>query len=110
MLKRMKKFVEEDGIFGASMAMVWAGLADSKATLDNVREYGIDIEKNPLVRGLIGYAGEEFGVYLPKVLASLLAIYTAKRMNESGYKIRGEYLLYGAAAYWSIGALLNLIV
>ncbi len=110
MFGRIGKVVRESGLFGASLMMIGAAVADSEATLDNIREYGHYIEGNPIIRGLMHYTEEDLAVYLPKIVASSLAIYAAKKMKEEDYKIRGEHLLYGAAIYWSAGALLNLII
>ena len=110
MLERIREALREYGLFGASLMMFGAAVADSEATLDNIREYGHSIEVNPIIRGLMRYTEEDLAVYLPKIVASSLAVYAAKKMNEEDYKIKGEHLLYGAAIYWSAGALLNIMI
>ncbi len=110
MLENIKKFTKiNKEIFIASGALIGSAIADSVITLENISKYGIDFEGNPIITESIKYIGVNASLVLPKISSLSFIVYTAKKMNNTNYKIKGEHLLYGAALSWSTGAVLNLI-
>jgi hypothetical protein len=110
MLEKIKEFSKSNKDFLiASGTLITSAISDSMITLENIKKYGIDFEANPIIKSSINTFGENIGLYLPKITTIGFVIYTAKRMNDLDYKIKSEYLLYGASLYWSLDAFLNLI-
>ena len=109
MLEKVVKFAKENKkLLIASTLMLGVGLTDSILTMNNIKRYGIGFEGNPLIRETANYVGATASVYGLKIGSSALAMYVAKRMNDIKLRFKGEYLLYGASLYWSIGAVSNL--
>jgi len=107
-IEKTKTFVKNNRhliISGAFITL--ACIADAYFTNLNIAKYGIDAEGNPLFRSYIENFGT-IGLYLPKLGISAAAIGTAFILKKKEHKLKGEYLLYGAGAYFSMGALLNL--
>ncbi len=94
----------------AAMLLVESGLQDVVSTLDSISKYGIECEGNPFLRKIMEYWGVEYGLLIPKILTSGIIIYTAYKMNKMSYKIKGEYLLYGASICWLCGAITHLFL
>ena len=94
----------------AAMLLVESGLQDVSSTLDTLSKHGIEYEGNPLLRKIMEYWGFEHGLLIPKIVASGIIIYTAYKMNTSNYKVKGEYLLYGASICWLYGAVAHLFL
>ena len=94
----------------ATMLLVESGLQDVASTLDSISRYGIECEGNPLLRKIMECWGAENGLLIPKIVASSIIIYTAYKMNKTDYKVRGEYLLYGASICWLYGAVAHLFL
>jgi len=88
----------------AVMLLVESGIEDIVLTLDNISKYGIECEGNPILRMIVEHLGAEFGLLIPKILAFGITLYTAHKMNKTNYRIKGEYLLYGASICWLYGA------
>ena len=94
----------------AAMLLAESGLQDIVLTLQSISKHGIECEGNPFLRKIIEYWGPEHGLFIPKILAFGIIIYTAHTMNRLNYKIRGEYLLYGASICWLCGAISHLLL
>ncbi len=94
----------------AAMLLVESGLQDVGSTLDTLSKYGIEYEGNPLLRKIMEYWGFEYGLLMPKIVSSVIIIYTAYKMNTMKYKIKGEYLLYGGSICWLYGAVAHLFL
>ncbi len=94
----------------AAMLLVESGLQDVVSTLGSISKYGIECEGNPFLRKIMEYWGVENGLLIPKIVASVIIIYTAHKMNKMSYKIKGEYLLYGASICWLYGAVAHLFL
>jgi hypothetical protein len=86
------------------MLLLESGIEDTILTLDNISKYGVEIEGNPILRKIIEHMGAVPGLLIVKILALGMAVYTANKMNEINYGIKGEYLLYGASICWLFGA------
>ncbi|GEM_PF-6736153 len=90
------------------LSMMSAASADTLATYLNIVRHGLDLEANPLVRYLSYDMSVSSALLLPKVVTggfALLASFQMER-NET-YREKGKHLLYGAAAWWSLGFLSN---
>lgn len=94
----------------AVMLLAESGMQDVVLTLDSISKYGIECEGNPFLRKIMEYWGVEYGLLIPKILASGIIIYTAYKMNKMSYKFKGEYLLYGASICWLCGAITHLFL
>lgn len=94
----------------AVLFLIGSGIEDTLLTAQNVTKYGIAVESNPLLRSMIEHFGIVPGLAGAKILVSVLIIYTAHMMNKTGYKVRGEYLLYGGSICWLYGAVTNLLL
>jgi len=94
----------------AAMLLAESGMQDVVLTLDNISKYGIECEGNPLLRKIMEYWGVENGLFIPKILVFGIIICTAYKMNKVNYKVKGEYLLYGASICWLCGAITHLFL
>lgn len=94
----------------AVLFLIGSGIEDILLTAKNVGKYGIGVESNPLLRGMIERFGLLPGLAGTKIPVSILIIYTAYMMNKTGYKVRGEYLLYCGSICWLYGAATNLLL
>lgn len=111
MLEKVIESVKENkSLLIASTIMTGIGLLDSSLTLNNIKKYGINFEGNPLIKMVADYIGVASSLYGIKIVSSAFAIGVANKMNSINYKIKGEWLLYGASLYWSVGAISNFIL
>jgi hypothetical protein len=94
----------------ATLILIESAIEDVLLTLENISKYGIEIEGNPILRMLTEQLGAGPGICIPKILALVMAVYTAHRMNSRNYGIRGEYFLYGASLLWLAGAVAHLFL
>jgi len=94
----------------AAILLIGSGIEDTILTAANVEKYGIGVESNPVLRSMIDHFGLLPGLAGTKMLVSVLIICTAHMMNKTGYKIRGEYLLYCGSICWLYGAATNLLL
>lgn len=94
----------------SAMLLIESGIEDTVCTLNSISKYGIEIEGNPLLREITRYLGAVPGLLITKTFVIVVTLYTAHRMNQSNYLIKGEYLLYGASLYWLMGALSHLLL
>lgn len=110
-LNSFKLYIDKiNGFPIAALLLFESGLADSILTAQNVAKYGLDIEGNPLLKKIMEHWGVLPGLFITKLIVFVVIIYTAHMMNKTHYKIRGEYLLYGAAICWLYGAVSNALV
>ncbi len=110
MIMNIKKYLKENSSFLLRTgAMLSAAMADSALTVNNIQQYGIDAELNPVIKETIHYSGEWAGVVLPKIFASGYTIFTAKKTKNYNYMISGEELLNFASLIWSLGTFANII-
>lgn len=110
-LKKLKGSI--NGVKGfriSSMLLIESGIEDTVLTLESISKYGIEIEGNPLLREIVRYMGAVPGLLITKTFVIAVTLYTAYKMNEMKYIIKGEYLLYGASIYWLMGALSHLLL
>lgn len=82
-----------------------SGLEDIVLTINSISKYGIEYEGNPILKMSMEHLGTLPGLLIPKILALGVTIYTAYMMNKKNYRIKGEYLLYGASFCWLYGAI-----
>jgi hypothetical protein len=94
----------------ATLILIESAIEDVFLTLENMSKYGIEIEGNPILRVLAEQFGAGPGLCIPKILALVMAVYTAHRMNKISYSIKGEYFLYGASLFWLAGAVAHLLL
>ncbi len=94
----------------ATLILIESAIEDVLLTLENMSRYGIEIEGNPVLRVLSEHLGAGPGLCIPKILALVMAVYTAHRMNKLNYGIKGEYFLYGASLFWLAGAVAHLLL
>jgi hypothetical protein len=108
---KFKVYIERINGFPIAVLLLFeSGLADSVLTAQNVAKYGLDIEGNPLLKAIMEHWGVFLGLFLTKLIVFIVIVYTAHMMNKTGYKVRGEYLLYGASICWLYGAVTNALV
>ena len=110
-LNNFKAYIDKINGFPIAVLLLFeSGLADSVLTAQNIAKYGLEIEGNPLLRVIMKHWGVFLGLLLTKLIVFIVIIYTAHMMNRTGYKVRGEYLLYGASICWLYGAVTNALV
>lgn len=110
-LQGFKAYIDKINGFPIAVLLLFeSGLADSVLTAQNIAKYGLEIEGNPLLRVIIAHWGVFLGLLLTKLIVFIVIVYTAHMMNKTGYRIRGEYLLYGASICWLYGAVTNSLV
>ena len=110
-LNSFKDYINRINGFPIAVLLLFeSGLADSVLTAQNIAKYGLEIEGNPLLKMIMEHWGVFLGLFLTKLIVFIIIIYTAHMMNKTGYKIRGEYLLYGASICWLYGAVTNALV
>ena len=110
-LKKLKDSI--NGVKGfriSAMLLIESGIEDTVLTLESISKYGIEIEGNLLLREIVRYMGAVPGLLITKTFVIAVTLYTAYKMNEMNYIIKGEYLLYGASIYWLMGALSHLLL
>ena len=110
-LYSFKLYIDKiNGLRVSALLLLASGLADTVLTAQNITKYGLDIEGNPLLRKIVAHWGMLPGLLITKLVVFVVIVYTAHIMNKTHYKIRGEYLLYGASICWLYGALTNALV
>ena len=110
-LQSFKAYIDTINGFPIAVLLLFeSGLADSVLTAQNIAKYGLEIEGNPLLKMIMAHWGVFFGLLLTKLIVFIVIVYTAQMMNRTGYRIRGEYLLYGASICWLYGAVTNALV
>ena len=110
-LHSFKAYIAKINGFPIAVLLLFeSGLADSVLTAQNIAKYGLDIEGNPLLKVIMEHWGVFLGLFLTKLIVFIVIVYTSLMMNKTGYKIRGEYLLYGASIFWLYGAVTNALV
>ena len=110
-LDNFKIYINKINGFPIAVLLLFeSGLADSILTAQNVATYGLDIEGNPLLKPIMQQWGVLSGLFITKLIVFIVLIYTAHMMNKTHYKIKGEYLLYGAAICWLYGAVTNALI
>lgn len=110
-LQSFKAYIDKINGFPIAVLLLFeSGLADSLLTAQNIAKYGLDIEGNPLLKVIMEHWGVFVGLLLTKLIVFIVIVYTANMMNRTGYRIRGEYLLYGASFCWLYGAVTNALV
>jgi len=108
---KLKNYVNKIRGFRISiMLLVESGVEDTLLTLENISKYGVEIEGNPILRKMVEHVGAVPGLLIIKTLVVVVAIYTAYKMNKMNYRVKGEYLLYGASICWLYGAVFHLLL
>jgi len=108
---KLKNYINKIKGFRISvMLLIESGIEDTLLTLENISKYGVEIEGNPILRKIVENIGTVAGLLIIKTLVVVIVIYTAYKMNKMNYKIRGEYLLYGASICWLYGAVFHLLL
>ena len=108
---KLKDYVNKIKGFRISvMLLIESGIEDTLLTLENISKYGVEIEGNPILRKVVENVGAVPGLLIIKTLVVVIAIYTAHKMNKMNYRVKGEYLLYGASICWLYGAVLHLLL
>lgn len=110
-LKKLKDSINGvEGFRISTMLFIESGIEDTVLTLESISKYGIEIEGNPFLREIIRHMGAIPGLLITKTFVIAVTLYTAYKMNQTEYLVKGEYLLYGASIYWLLGALSHLLL
>lgn len=110
-LDTFKNYVSKIKGFRISvMLFLESGIEDTVLTLESISKYGMEIEGNPFLRHVLERTGAVPGLLAVKIVVIGITVYTAHKMNQMNYKIKGEYLLYGASVYWLYGAVSHFLV
>lgn len=93
-----------------SLFLSFTGLLDSGQTYLNVLygPQGLYHEGNPLIRNFVEMTDLETGLFLPKIIATALAVGVAAVSFKEKKITIGKNILYGGGAYWAGGFLSNL--
>jgi hypothetical protein len=110
-LDKLRNYINKiEGFRISAMLLIESGIEDTVLTLESISKYGVEIEGNPVLREIVRHMGPLPGLLITKTLVIAITLYTAYMMNKTNYKIKGEYLLYGASIYWLCGALSHLLI
>lgn len=110
-LDKLKHSIKKTNGFRIStMLFIESGIEDTVLTLENISKYGLEIEGNPILREIAEHLGILHGIVIPKMLVLGFTLYTAYKMNQMNYRIKGEYLLYGASFCWLYGAVTHVLL
>lgn len=110
-LDKLRNYINKiKGFRISAMLLIESGIEDTVLTLESISKYGVEIEGNPVLREIVRHLGPLPGLLITKTLVIAITLYTAYMMNKMNYRIKGEYLLYGASIYWLCGALSHLLI